>query len=412
MRTSDQIRISGAALLATPGRTCLTMLGIIIGVASIVSMAGIGAGAQSKVREQIHSFGANVIMVNAAASNRGRPDADGVIHHPIAFDDAKAIAELATVRQAAPSVAGVARLVRGGKNWGTTVNGTTRDHFDIRDWQLAEGRFFDEDEEGTGGQVIVLGAMVADKLFDQDDPVGQVVRISNTPFQVIGVLAAKGTTGGGQSQDDVAFVPIRTAKIRLVGPSAGGAKDRISVTYILASATSSDTIAVATDDIDELMLQRHRVETREDKGFQVTTAASFVAAQAASTRTISALLGAVASVSLLVGGISIMNIMLVSVTERTREIGLRLAIGARPRDIRMQFLMEAAALCVCGGVLGVGAGSAAAYAVDLFAGWPVVLEPTTALLAVAFAGFVGIVFGYYPAKQAAALQPVAALRTD
>jgi putative ABC transport system permease protein len=411
MRTSDQIRISGAALLATPVRTCLTMLGIIIGVASIVSMAAIGAGAQSKVSEQIHSFGANVIMVNASPTNRGRPDADGSTRHPIAIDDAKAIAELASVRYAAPSVAGAARLVHGGNNWGTTVNGTTRAHFDIRGWQLAEGRFFTADEETAGGQVIVLGGVVARKLFGDDAPVGQVVRISNTPFEVIGVLDDKGTAGGGQSQDDVAFVPLRTAKIRLVGP-AGGAKDRSAVNYILASATSADTIAAATDDIDELMVQRHRVETREDKGFLVTTAASIVAAQEASTRTISALLGAVAGVSLMVGGISIMNIMLVSVTERTREIGLRLAIGARPRDIRIQFLMEAAALCVCGGLLGVAVGSAAAYAVDLFVGWPVVLEPSMALLSVAFAGFVGIVFGYYPAKQAAALQPVAALRTD
>lgn len=411
MRTFDQIRISGAALLATPVRTCLTMLGIIIGVASIVSMAAIGAGAQSKVSEQIHSFGANVIMVNASATNRGRPDADGAMRHPIAIDDARAIAELASVRYAAPSVAGAARLVRGGKNWGTTVNGTTRAHFDIRGWQLAEGRFFSADEEAAGGQVIVLGAVVARKLFGDDSPVGQVVRISNTPFEVIGVLDDKGTAGGGQSQDDVAFVPLRTAKIRLVGPG-GGAKDRNAVNYILASATSADTIAMATDEIDELMVQRHRVETREDKGFLVTTAASIVAAQEASTRTISALLGAVAGVSLMVGGISIMNIMLVSVTERTREIGLRLAIGARPRDIRIQFLMEAAALCICGGLLGVVVGSGAAYAVALFVGWPVVLEPSMALLAVVFSGFVGIVFGYYPAKQAAALQPVTALRTD
>jgi putative ABC transport system permease protein len=410
MKASDHIRISGAALLATPVRTCLTMLGIIIGVASIVSMAAIGAGAQSKVSDEIRSFGANVIMVNASATNRGRPDADGLIRHPIAWDDARAIAGLATVRHAAPSVAGAARLVRGGKNWGTTVNGTTSDHFDIRDWRLAEGRFFDAEEERVGGQVIVLGALVARKLFGEDDPVNQVVRISNTPFQVIGVLGDKGTAGGGQSQDDVAFVPLRTAKIRLVGPA--GAKDRNAVTYILASATSADTIAAATDDIDGLMVQRHRVETREDKGFLVTTAASLVAAQEASTRTVSALLAAVAGVSLMVGGISIMNIMLVSVTERTREIGLRLAIGARPRDIRMQFLMEAAALCVCGGALGVAAGSAAAYAVDLMAGWPIVLEPSTALLSVTFAGFVGIVFGYYPAKRAAALQPVAALRAD
>jgi putative ABC transport system permease protein len=410
MKPSDQILVSGAALLATPVRTSLTMLGIIIGVASIVSMAAIGAGAQSKVSEQIRSFGANVIMVNASATNRGRPDANDVIRRPLTIDDARAIGELPNVRHAAPSIAGAARLVHGGKNWGTTVNGTTRDHFDIREWQLAEGRLFDTEEENAGGQVIVLGAVVANKLFADDDPLGQVVRISNTPFEVIGILGDKGTAGGGQSQDDVAFVPLRTAKIRLVGP--GGTGERNAVTYILASAGSADTIPAATDDIDELMQQRHRVETREDKGFLVTTAASIVAAQEASTRTVAALLGAVAGVSLMVGGISIMNIMLVSVTERTREIGLRLAIGARPRDIRMQFLLEAAALCVCGGALGVAAGSAAAYAVDLFVGWPVLLKPSTALVAVAFAGFVGIMFGYYPAKRAAALQPVSALRSD
>ena len=205
------------------------------------------------------------------------------------------------------------------------------------------------------------------------------------------------------------FVPLRTAKNRLIG---GGSADRNAVGYILASAASADTISAARAEIDELMQQRHHVENSEDKGFAVSTAASIVAAQEASTRTVATLLGAAACVSLLVGGISIMNIMLVSVTERTREIGLRLAIGARPRDIQTQFILEAVALCVCGGALGVAAGSALAYAIVAFAGWPVLLEPATALLAVVFSGFVGIVFGYYPAKRAAALQPVSALRSD
>jgi putative ABC transport system permease protein len=409
VRAHDYVRIAGAALLASPVRTCLTMLGIVIGVASMVSMAAIGAGAQAKVSEQIRSFGANVIMVNASASNRGRPEAGSGTRRPLSLDDAEAISGLGTVRQAAPSVAGPARMVRGGMNWGTTVNGTTHDHFAIRGWHLSQGRLFTAEEEKAAGQVVVLGAVVARKLFADEDPVGRIVRIIGTPLEVVGVLAAKGTAGGGDSQDDVAFVPLRTAKNRLIGGASG---DRNAVGYILASATSGDTIPVATEEIDELMQQRHHVEQSEDKGFAVSTAASIVAAQEASTRTVATLLGAVAGVSLLVGGISIMNIMLVSVTERTKEIGLRLAIGARPRDIKMQFILEAVAICLCGGALGVAAGSAMAYAVVAFAGWPVLLEPATALFAVVFSGLVGIVFGYYPAKRAAALQPVSALRSD
>jgi putative ABC transport system permease protein len=409
VRAHDYVRIAGAALLASPVRTCLTMLGIVIGVASMVSMAAIGAGAQAKVSEQIRSFGANVIMVNASASNRGRPEAGSGARRPLSLDDAEAISGLGTVRQAAPSVAGPARMVRGGMNWGTTVNGTTPDHFAIRGWHLSQGRLFTSEEEKAAGQVVVLGAVVASKLFADENPVGRVVRIIGTPLEVVGVLAAKGTAGGGDSQDDVAFVPLRTAKNRLIGGASG---DRNAVGYILASATSSGTIPEATEEIDELMQQRHHVEQSEDKGFAVSTAASIVAAQEASTRTVATLLGAVAGVSLLVGGISIMNIMLVSVTERTKEIGLRLAIGARPRDIKMQFILEAVAICLCGGALGVAAGSAMAYAVVAFAGWPILLEPATALFAVVFSGLVGIVFGYYPAKRAAALQPVSALRSD
>jgi putative ABC transport system permease protein len=394
-----------SSLVAAPVRSCLTMLGIVIGVAAITSMSAIGAGARSKVTDQIRSFGANVIMVNESGGNRA-----GLDHarRPLSLDDVAAIAELPTVTRAAPSVSGQARLVHEGLSWSTTVNGTTRDHFAIRQWRLSAGRFFTKEEETDAGQVVVLGSLVAHKLFEKENPIGQVVRIVGTPLKVIGVFAEKGTSGG-DSQDDVAFVPMATARNRLIGGANG---DRNAVGYILASAVSGEELSEATDDIDGLMKQRHHVVNDEDKGFRVATAASIVAAQEASTRTVSALLAAVACVSLIVGGIGIMNIMLVSVTERTREIGLRLAIGARPRDIRTQFVIEAVALCTGGGAIGVALGFAVASIVAHSAEWPVVFDPATAAGAVIFSGLVGVLFGYYPAKRAASLDPVAALRGD
>jgi putative ABC transport system permease protein len=345
-------------------------------------------------------------MVNSSSDSRGRLSSGG--HQPLSISDSEAIAELSAVRLAAPAVAGPARLVRGALNWGTTVNGTTLDHFEIRRWKLESGRLFTEQEEKSAGQVVVLGNLVARKLFPDEEPIGSVVRIGNVPLEVIGVLAEKGTTGS-ESQDDVAFVPLSTAKDRLIGSATG---DRNAVGYILASADTSADMDAATEEIDDLMRQRHRVMRDEDKGFTVATAASIVAAQEASTRTVATLLAAVACVSLMVGGIGIMNIMLVSVTERTKEIGLRLAIGATPRDIRTQFVIEAVALCTGGGAAGVALGDAVAMAVAHLAGWPVVLDPATAVGAVLFSGLVGILFGYYPAKRAAALDPVAALRGD
>jgi putative ABC transport system permease protein len=406
MRLVDYGRQATFSLTSSPVRSCLTMLGIVIGVAAITSMAAIGAGARSKVSDQIRSFGANVIMINASSGSRGRLESSG--RKPLLISDAEAIADLATVKLAAPSVAGQARLVHGALNWGTTVNGTTLDHFEIRQWHLASGRLFTEEEQKDAGQVVVLGDLVAHKLFEGKDPVGRVVRIGTAPLEVVGVLAEKGTTGG-DSQDDVAFVPLNTAKDRLIGSASG---DRNAVGYILASASSGKVMDEATEEIDELLSQRHRVAREEDKGFTVATAASIVAAQEASTRTVSALLAAVACVSLIVGGIGIMNIMLVSVTERTREIGLRMAVGATPGAIRTQFVIESVVLCAGGGMVGVALGDALASVVAHLAGWPVVLDLATAAGAVMFSGLVGIMFGYYPAKRAAALDPVAALRGD
>ena len=405
MRVSDYASMAASSLVAAPVRSCLTMLGIVIGVAAITSMAAIGAGARSKVNDQIKSFGSNVIMVNESAGSRAGSDH---ARRPLSLGDVAAIADLSSVELAAPSISGPGRLVHEGLSWGTTINGTTLDHFEIRRWRLSGGRFFTKEEERDAGQVVVLGSLVARKLFEKADPVGQVVRIAGAPLKIVGVLAEKGTSGA-DSQDDVAFVPLATARNRLIGGANG---DRNAVGYILASAVSGNALGEATDDIDDLMKQRHRVVNDDDKGFRVATAASIVAAQEASTRTVSALLAAVACVSLVVGGIGIMNIMLVSVTERTREFGLRLAIGARPRDIRTQFVIEAVALCTGGGAIGVAGGFAVASLVARSADWPVVLDPFTGAGAVLFSGLVGVLFGYYPAKRAAALDPVAALRGD
>ncbi|MCB1413982.1 MAG: ABC transporter permease [Xanthobacteraceae bacterium] len=409
MRPLDYLSTAAAAMLANPIRTCLTMLGIIIGVGSMVSMAAIGAGAQAQVQEQIRSFGANVLMINAAVRNQGGIRTAGNIRRPLTIEDSRAIAELPSVRAAAASVAGPAQAVHGGRNWGTVINGTTRDHFAIRGWQLASGRLFEPGEEAGGGKVAVVGSLVARRLFGDEDPLGRVIRILNTPFEVIGVLKEKGSAAG-QNQDDVIFVPLLTAMIRLIG--SANAVNRDAIAFIMASSKSDDSMTAAIDDITSLMRQRHGLTGNDENDFTITTAASILAAQEASTRTVAILLGAIAAVSLVVGGISIMNIMLVSVSERTREIGLRLAIGARPRDVRKQFLLEAAVLCVVGGVIGVLLGGLTAIGVAKFVGWRVLLEPQVAAVAVVFAGCVGIFFGYYPARQAARLEPVMALRTD
>ncbi|MBN8919970.1 MAG: ABC transporter permease [Rhizobiales bacterium] len=410
MRLRDYLSIATRALRANPVRTSLTILCIVIAVGAMVSISAIGAGARAQVQRQIQSFGANVIMVSATARNRQGGRTTSNANQPLTTEDAHAVAQLSSVGAAAPSVAGPLRVVHGNLNWQTTVNGTTPERFRIRGWRLAGGRLFSPDEERDGAKVVILGAEVAKRLFPEGNAEGEIVRIANAPFAVIGVLAPKGTSGDGQTQDDVVFVPLTTAIVRLVGTA--NAVNREAVAYILASARSDADVAAATGDIRRLIDQRHRIAAGEESGYTVTTAASILAAQEASTRAMAMLLASVAAVSLVVCGISIMNIMLVAVRERTREIGLRLAIGASQRDVRKQFLLEAVVLCTVGGVCGVAVGSLAALAIGAFAGWSILLEPRTALAAIFFAGLIGVFFGYYPARQASLLQPVAALRSD
>jgi putative ABC transport system permease protein len=406
MKLLDYARLAGTSLIAAPVRSCLTMIGIIIGVAAMTSMAAIGSGARSKVTDQIRSFGANVIIINASNAKHARPDS--APRRPLSVDDAVAIGELPAVSVAAPSVAGQARLISNGPNWGTTVNGTTLDHFAIRQWHLASGRFFNGDEEKSGAQAVVLGSLVAQKLFDDEDPIGRVVRIVNAPLKVVGVLSEKGAAAGS-NQDDVAFVPLSTAKNRLIG-GAGG--DRNTVDYILASAVSAEAIGEATKEIEDLMQQRRHIARDDDKDFTVSTAASIVAAQEASTRTVSALLAAVAGVSLIVGGIGIMNIMLVSVTERTREIGIRMAIGARRRRILAQFLFESVTLSLLGGLAGVLLGAAVAVGAREIYEVPARIPAWAVVVSLATASGAGLLFGMYPAARASKLDPVEAMRTE
>jgi putative ABC transport system permease protein len=296
------------------------------------------------------------------------------------------------------------------RNWNTTVNGTTADYFLVREWALRSGRHFAPAEAQGAGKVALIGTTVARELFDKEDPVGREIRVSGVPFEVIGVLTEKGPSGSNQDQDDIIFVPISTAKLRLGGSASKVNRD--SVAYILVKAVSDEAMTSAEREIELLLRQRHRTNRDAESDFQISDPASIMAAQRASTTTISWLLAAIASVSLLVGGISIMNIMLVSVSERTREIGLRLAVGARRRDIHTQFLTEAVTLCALGGLMGLVVGIGGSWAIAKLAQWPIFLGLDVTVFAVLFAAGIGIFFGYYPARKAARLEPIVALRSE
>ena len=426
----ESFEIALRSLRANKMRSFLTMLGIIVGVASLITMVAVGAGAQEDIAEKIRSIGANVLMVVPGTTQKGGAKEESGSGHKLTESDARAVAtQLPQVQLAAPSIRGASQTVRGNKNWNTVVNGTTADYFIARDWNLDRGRSFSKGEEAGAGKVAMIGATVAKELFGTDDPIGQEIRISSVkqplgannakgqqsrtssvPFDVIGVLAEKGSSGMGNNQDDIIFVPISTAKMRLMGSPSQ--VNRHSVAYILVKVVSDEEMAAATEATEALLKQRHRLGADRENDFEVMNPAAIMATKRAAATTIAWLLAAVASVSLVVGGISIMNIMLVSVTERTREIGLRLAVGARRRDIRNQFLTESVSLCLLGGVVGVGIGIAGAWTVAKLASWPIFLGPDAMLFAVGFAAAIGVFFGYYPARKAAKLEPVVALRSE
>jgi len=411
MIIGESIRIALRALHANRLRSSLTMLGIIIGVASVVTMGAVGAGAQAQIMQEIRSLGANLLMVQPGTINQGGARLAGGTSRNLSESDALAIADaIPLIEVAAPSVRDSAQIVHGNRNWNTMVNGTTADYFVAREWLLAEGRYFSDEERGAIAKVALIGRTVADQLFGTGSPVGRRIRIQNTPFEVIGVLAEKGPSGSGRDQDDIVFVPITTAKLRLTGSAQQ--INREAVDYILVKAVSDEAMEPAGEQIRGLLRQRHRLRPGQEDDFRVSNPEAAMNARREAGQTISWLLAAIASVSLAVGGISIMNIMLVSVTERTREIGLRLSVGARPKDVRNQFIIEAVTLCLLGGVAGILFGILCAILVAKFSGWPVFISPSTLLFAVGFAGAVGLFFGYYPALKASRMDPIQALRFE
>ena len=412
MNSFEGLSIALRALRANKIRSFLTLLGVLIGVAAVVTIVGVGAGAQERVAQQIRSLGANVLMIMPSETQ-----ADGVrmargTGHTLSEADAASMArEIPYLIAAAPSVRGNAQAIAGNRNWNTGVNGTTKDYFTIREWGLAAGRYFSDRETQGAGKVALIGRTVREELFEEkEDPIGQRIRIGNVPFEVVGVLAEKGPSGSGRDQDDIIFVPITTAKLRLMG--AAHQVDRASVAYILAKATSSETMDPAMREIKSLLRRNHNLSFGQDDDFEVSNPAAAMSAQRSATQTVAWLLAAVASVSLIVGGVSIMNIMLVSVTERKREIGLRLALGARQGDIRNQFLIEALTLCLLGGLLGIAFGIGAAMLIGFWTNWPILISPSAIAVAVLFAGSVGLFFGYFPARRAAGLNPIECLRSE
>ena len=410
MSIIEAIRSAVSAIAANALRSALTMLGIIIGVAAVIAMVAIGSGARERVTGQIKSLGANLAIIQSGNVTQGGVRLGAGAASTLTDEDARAVlAEVDDVAASAPVIVTRAQAVYGGTNWSTQITATDLDFFTAREWGLAEGRLFEPEELRRGEIVAIIGQTVARNLFGEDNPLDQQFRIRNVPFKVIGVMAPKGQSALGQDQDDVIFVPLDTGRRRIVGRNY--ARDR-SVQSIMVKFANEDAIAPGIEQTRALLRQRHRLTEDQEDDFTVRNLTEIASTVTAAASTLSWLLAAVAGVSLLVGGIGIMNIMLVSVTERTREIGLRLAVGARQRDVLAQFLIEAATLATLGGAVGIALGIGAAAAIAHLAGWPSVVEPRAILIAVGVSGLIGVFFGFYPARKAARLDPIEALRRE
>jgi putative ABC transport system permease protein len=405
MRVFMAINIAKRALGRNLMRSMLTMLGVIIGVGAVIAMVAIGQGAHASIRAKIASLGANSLIILPGSTTQSGVRIGWGGRATLRPADVKAIQqECPAIAYATPSVRMVTQVVYANQNWATSVQGTGIDYPNIREWPLVSGGWFTQQDVDAAGKVAVLGQTVAEWLFGSMDPVGQVIQMKNMPFKVIGLLTPKGQSTQGQDQDDVIFIPYTTAQKKLIGIT--------HIYSILASAVSSEMMEEAIEQITALLRQRHRLLPWQENDFSIRPLADVAAAEEESSRVMTLLLGSIASISLLVGGIGIMNIMLVSVTERTREIGIRMAVGAKKRDILWQFLVEAMMLSLIGGAIGIGLGVTGSKLISSLAAWPSLVSWDAVVLAFVFSGAVGIFFGFYPARKAAQLDPIQALRYE
>jgi putative ABC transport system permease protein len=405
----ETVRISLRALLRNKLRSFLTTLGVIIGVGAVVTMTTIGAGAKARIEETFSSMGSNMLVVRSGSSRQGGMRGGAGTQPTLTWEDLEAVSkEIPSVAYVAPVLGRAAQVMAEGQNWGTLVQGTTPAYFTIRSWGISTGSFFGQDDINGASKVAVIGKTVADNLFGPyTNPIGQIVRVNQVPFEIVGIAASKGQSGFGSDNDDVLFVPVTTFRSRLSGDL-----DKFLNGTIYVGAQSKEAMGSVQAEIESLLRRRHRIRPGEDDDFSVRNLAEAAAAQQEGAQIMTSLLAGIALVSLIVGGIGIMNIMLVSVTERTREIGLRMAVGAKPRHILLQFMVEAVSLSMLGGLIGVGLGVAGAAAIASRFAWPTVVDPGSALLALASSAIVGIGFGLYPAYQASRLDPIHALRYE
>ena len=405
MKIRILIGLALESILKNKMRAMLTMLGIVIGVAAVIVMVAVGYGARSRIHEQINSLGTNMIVITPGASVAGGVSQGAQAFANLTIADAVKIrTEAQVVAAVSPVVISRAQIIANGSNWRTMINGVDTDYQTIRDWQAEKGDFFSAEDVRAVRAVAVLGHTVAQNIFGTDDPTGEEIQIGATRFKVTGVLVPKGQTASGNDSDDIILVPYTTASTRLSG--------RPRIPQILASAPSGADIAAAQEEIRTLLRESHHIQTGDDDDFTVKNQTELAATAESSTQVMTLLMAAIASISLLVGGIGIMNIMLVSVTERTREIGIRLAIGARGSDVLTQFLVESIVMGILGGIAGLALGIGSAEVLASFTGWETEISPLVMIVAVGFSGAVGVFFGYYPAKKAAALNPIEALRYE